>query len=52
MAEDDEGFNPNAKGNTGGIMADGPAWDDLPSSAGITLPANSILIFAHDAGDF
>jgi 1,4-alpha-glucan branching enzyme len=44
----DQWFNPNAKGNAGGITADGPAWDGLPTSAGITLPANSIVMFARD----
>lgn len=48
----DEWFNPNVQGNYGGITADGPAWDGLPKSAQITLPANSILVFARDAGDF
>jgi 1,4-alpha-glucan branching enzyme len=48
----DEFFNPNAQGNPGGITADGPAWDGLPTSANITLPANSILVFARDTGDF
>ena len=48
----DQWFNPNAKGNAGGIIADGPAWDGLPTSAGITLPANSIVVFARDEGDF
>lgn len=48
----DNFFNPNAQGNPGGITADGPAWDGLPTSAGITLPANSLLVFARDSGDF
>ena len=48
----DQWFNPNAKGNAGGIIADGPAWDGMPTSAGITLPANSIVVFARDEGDF
>jgi 1,4-alpha-glucan branching enzyme len=48
----DQWFNPNAQGNPGGITADGPAWDGLPASAQITLPANSILVFARDRGDF
>jgi len=45
-------FNPNAQGNPGGITADGPGWDGLPTSAEITLPANSVLVFARDGGDF
>jgi 1,4-alpha-glucan branching enzyme len=48
----DDFLNPNVQGNPGGITADGPPWDGLPVSAGITLPANSILIFARDQGDF
>ncbi len=45
-------FNPNAQGNPGGVNADGPAWDGMPSSAGITLPANSLILFSRDGGDF
>lgn len=48
----DQWFNPNAQGNFGGITADGSGWDGLPTSAGITLPANSLLVFARDWGDF
>jgi 1,4-alpha-glucan branching enzyme len=48
----DQWFNPNAQGNFGGVTADGPAWDGLPTSAAITLPANSLLVFARDWGDF
>lgn len=44
----DQWFNPNVQGNYGGITADGQAWDGLPTSAQITLPANSILVFARD----
>jgi 1,4-alpha-glucan branching enzyme len=44
--------NPNAQGNPGGVMADAPSWDGLPNSAEITLPANTILVFARDLGDF
>ena len=46
------GSTRTRKGNAGGIIADGPAWDGLPTSAGITLPANSIVVFARDEGDF
>ena len=42
----DNFFNPNSQGNPGGITAGGPGMHGLPSSAGITLPANSILVFA------
>ena len=48
----DEWFNRNVQGNYGGVTADGPPWDGLPTSAQITLPANSILVFARDTGDF
>jgi 1,4-alpha-glucan branching enzyme len=48
----DQWVNPNVQGNPGGITADGPARDGLPTSAAITLPANSILVFAGDQGDF
>ena len=44
--------NPNVQGNPGGITASGPEWDGLPASASITLPANSILVFARDLGHF
>jgi 1,4-alpha-glucan branching enzyme len=47
----DQWFNGNAQGNPGGVIADGPGWDGLPASAQITLPANSLLVFARDAGD-
>lgn len=47
----DRWANPNVQGNPGGVTADGPKWDGLPTSAGITLPANSILVFARDRGD-
>jgi 1,4-alpha-glucan branching enzyme len=47
----DNFLNPNAQGNSGGITASGPGLHGLPSSAGITIPANSILVFARDRGD-
>jgi 1,4-alpha-glucan branching enzyme len=47
----DNFFNSNAQGNPGGISAAGPGMHGLPSSAGITLPANSIVVFARDGGD-
>src|SRR5262249_51790434 len=40
--------NPHVRGNDGGATADGPAWDGLPTSAQLTLPANSLLVFARD----
>jgi 1,4-alpha-glucan branching enzyme len=48
----DQWFNPNAQGNPSGVSANGPAWDGMPTSGGITLPANSLLVFARDWGDF
>jgi 1,4-alpha-glucan branching enzyme len=47
----DQWFNPNVQGNPGGIRVDELAWDGMPTSATITLPANSILVFARDQGD-
>ena len=47
----DQWVNPNVQGNFGGVTADGPEWDGLPGSAAITLPANSLLVFARDGGD-
>jgi 1,4-alpha-glucan branching enzyme len=48
----DQWFNPGVQGNPGGVLANGPQWDGMPTSAEITLPANSILVFARDLGDF
>jgi 1,4-alpha-glucan branching enzyme len=47
----DQFVNPNVQGNASGVTADDPAWDGLPASAAITLPANSLLVFARDRGD-
>ena len=46
----DQWVNPNAQGNFGGVTADGGGWGGLPHSASVTLPANSILVFARDQG--
>ena len=43
--------NPWVQGNQGGVVADGPPLHGLPYSARLTLPANSILVFAKDLGD-
>jgi len=43
--------NPWAQGNPGGISGDGPPLHSLPCSAAITIPANSVLVFARDLGD-
>src|SRR3954452_25378802 len=47
----DQWVNPNTQGNFGGVTAEEGAWDGLPASARITLPANSLLVFARDEGD-
>lgn len=44
----DHFVNPWAQGNPGGISADGPPMHGLPHSARLTLPANSILVFARE----
>jgi 1,4-alpha-glucan branching enzyme len=43
--------NPWAQGNPGGIDADEQPMNGLPHSARITIPANSMLVFARDLGD-
>ena len=43
--------NPSPHGNGGSIQANGPALNALQYSAWITIPANSILVFARDSGD-
>jgi 1,4-alpha-glucan branching enzyme len=43
--------NPDVRGNAGQITADGPALDGLPTSSRLTLPANTLLVFARDLGD-
>ena len=43
--------NPATAGNGGVVQARGPALNGLPYSAWITVPANSLLVFARDAGD-
>lgn len=40
--------NPWVQGNPGGVSADGPPLHGLPHSAGITVPANGLLVFARD----
>jgi 1,4-alpha-glucan branching enzyme len=39
--------NPAVQGNGSGVWAHGPAMHGLPASAPMTLPANSILVFAR-----
>ncbi len=43
--------NPTTAGNGGSIKAEGSTLNGLPHSAYITVPANSVIIFARDAGD-
>jgi len=43
--------NPNVAGNSGSIRVNGPSAHGLPYSAAITIPANTVLVFALDAGD-
>ncbi len=43
--------NPTTTGNGGSIQAEGPGFNGQPHSASLTVPANSIIVFARDAGD-
>jgi len=43
----DHFVNPNLQGNDGGVVAVPEPLHGLPASAGLTIPANSILIFAR-----
>jgi 1,4-alpha-glucan branching enzyme len=43
--------NPQVQGNPGGVDADGGPMHGLGQSARVTIPANSILVFARDHGD-
>jgi 1,4-alpha-glucan branching enzyme len=45
----DNWVNPSAAGNGGSIQANGPGMHGMGQSASLTLPANSILVFALDA---
>jgi 1,4-alpha-glucan branching enzyme len=38
--------NPNTIGNGGHIFAAGQPWDNMPSSAEITIPANGFVVFS------
>ena len=38
-------------GNGGSIVADGPPMDGFQHSAGVIIPANSVLVFARDGGN-
>jgi 1,4-alpha-glucan branching enzyme len=39
--------NPTTTGNGGSIFANGQAWDDMPTSADITIPANGFVVFTR-----
>lgn len=47
----DNWVNPWVAGNGGAIWASGGPLHDLPASASIVIPANSVLVFARDPGD-
>jgi 1,4-alpha-glucan branching enzyme len=40
--------NPWVAGNNGGVWADGPGMHGFAQSAALTVPANSVLVFAAD----
>jgi 1,4-alpha-glucan branching enzyme len=42
--------NPDTKGNDGHVTASGPPMHGQPSSAGLTLPANAVLVLARQGG--
>ena len=39
--------NPGVTGNGGGVFADGEGMHGFDNSAAVTLPANSLLVFAR-----
>jgi 1,4-alpha-glucan branching enzyme len=43
----DHWVNPWVAGNSGGIVAGGQGRHGLPTSARLTIPANSILVFSR-----
>ncbi|HET6386813.1 MAG TPA: alpha amylase C-terminal domain-containing protein [Armatimonadota bacterium] len=45
----DNWVNPRAAGNGGAIDANGPGIQGLPCSAAMTIPANSLLVFAQSS---
>ena len=47
----DNWVNPMVAGNHGAIMVGGEAAQGFPTSAGITIPANAVVVFARDVGD-
>jgi 1,4-alpha-glucan branching enzyme len=47
----DHFVNPWVQGNAGSVTAGGHALHGMPHSAQLTIPANSLLVFARDEGD-
>lgn len=47
----DHFVNPWAQGNPGGVDADGGPMHGMDQSARVTIPANSIVVFARDHSD-
>jgi 1,4-alpha-glucan branching enzyme len=47
----DHFVNPWVQGNPGGVDADGGPMHGMDQSACITIPANSVIVFARDHGD-
>jgi 1,4-alpha-glucan branching enzyme len=46
-----DGFpNPGVQGNGGRVFAGGPPRDGLPASAGLTIPANGLLVLSRESG--
>ncbi|MEA2151449.1 MAG: 1,4-alpha-glucan branching enzyme [Solirubrobacteraceae bacterium] len=43
--------NPWVQGNGGSVAAGGPPLHGMAQSAGMTIPANSVLVLARDDGD-
>lgn len=39
--------NQGTAGNGGGIFANGQAWDGMPTSAEVTIPANGFVVFSR-----
>jgi 1,4-alpha-glucan branching enzyme len=44
----DNWVNPQVAGNSGGIIASGPPMHGFAASARIVIPANGVLVFAHE----
>jgi 1,4-alpha-glucan branching enzyme len=43
--------NPSAAGNAGHVIANGQPLHGQPASAGLTIPANSVLVFAREPAE-